>query len=124
MANVKITSYVDSVQREQDEATLASQREQDAITQGLHNRAMKEATKANERLDKGVAGAQGERGHLSRSLEDIAQPPPSTNPPTPKSLQLQIDWLNTHIVVLGESVLALVTGHATGPKEEEGAPPS
>jgi len=112
MANVKITSYVDAVQREQD-----------AATQALHNRAMKEATKANERLDRGVAGAQGERRHLTRTLEGIAEPPPSISPPTPKSLQAQIDWLNTHIVVLGESVLALVTGHATGPKEGGGKAP-
>ena len=112
MANVKITSYVDAVQRAQD-----------AVTQAQHALAMSEAGLANRRLDQGVAGAEATRpGGLLRNLADIANPPPMHRPPTPQSLADSVEWLNTHIVILGECVLELVRGHAAGPKKEGDAP--
>jgi hypothetical protein len=99
VANVKITSYVDALQREQD-----------AITKALNDAAMAEAEQANLRLNQGVAGA------------DIAQPPPMPNPPTAAALAVNIKWLNDHILILAECVLELVKGHATGPKKEGDTP--
>jgi len=112
VANVKITSYIDAVQREQD-----------AITQAQHDRAMNEAGLANPRLDQGVAGAEGARpGGALRNLSDITEPPPISHPPTPQGLAVSIDWLNKHVVILGECMLELVKGHAAGPKKEGDAP--
>jgi len=109
MTSVKITSYVDELQRRQDE-----------LNDAKHYQIAEEADRANRRLDRGVFGAEQARpGTLFRDLGDINEPPPSTHPPTPGGLQLQVDWLNKHIVVLGEVVLALVSGHATRPREGE-----
>jgi hypothetical protein len=109
VANVKITSYVDALQREQD-----------AITKALNDAAMAEAEQANLRLNQGVAGAEAARP--SQGLADIAQPPPMPNPPTAAALAVNIKWLNDHILILAECVLELVKGHATGPKKEGDTP--
>jgi hypothetical protein len=106
MANVKITSYVDHVQREQD-----------AITTAQHTIAMQEAGKANGRLDRGVAGAEAARpDSLYKDLGAIATPPPQ-GPGIP-GIQDRLDWVVSHLNILAEVVLALVQGHATGPKKE------
>jgi len=104
MANAKAISYIAELQREQDE-----------IIRGLHNRAMHEAELANVRLDQGVAGALEARpDNLYRDLGSIAEPPPQ-GPGIP-GMQDRLDWTVAHLQLLAEVVLALVQGHATGPK--------
>jgi hypothetical protein len=132
MANVKITSYVDALQRRQDELVAASQSAQDAAVassqsaqdvanDAKHAAINEKAERANWRLDKGVHDAYAQRPTLSRDLREIATPPP--HGPGMSGVQPQIDWINEHLHILAEAVLAMVEAHATGPKKE-GAPPS
>jgi hypothetical protein len=127
MANVKITSYVDHVQREQDAmnsaqnaaqdaAVASSQSAQDVANDAKHAAINEKAERANGRLDKGVHDAYAQRPTLLKDLREIATPPP--HGPGTKGLQEQIDWINEHLHILAECTLALVEAHATGTKQE------